>query len=1256
VVVIGTDGGVSISYDGGNNWSNINGNLANSQVFSIDIHEGSQAVIGGFMDNASMGLFGGSWQTNIYGSDGDGTVSYIHPQSETKAIVGDPQGNDFNYSPGWVPPINNMDDLNKKDTYLGMPMESSLSAPDIIYYGLRKHGEVNPPTAKVVRYDTSIPTDAPTWCLLDPDNTPPNYVSNVTSIAVNESDPNRVLVSTEGVFGYNFWVSTDGGANFFSTINSSTQVQPNVGASYPTTPMLSVLPYRNIRDIAISSSDYNKVWIAMGGVVQSDVPGEVHHERWRVIKSVNGGDGPNWYDYSEGLPGLPVNTILYVDGYNDLLFVGTDAGVYYRNADMEQWECFNNGFPLAIVTDLEFDYCHKTLYASTFGRSIYKVEIPFDLGGTDPNSAEMVIGADTDWNTDMSIRQTVRVESGNTLTVTATIDMLTDKKIIVEQGATLKIQGGTLTNLCDGFWGGIEVWGTASEDQFGNAQGEVIISGNAVIEHAQVAVALWKPDDWSTTGGIIIAHNSIFRNNKKDVEFLRYSNDESDGTHHPNKGLFVGCSFLWDDDFRTDIPLAHVTLYRVDGVRFSGCTFMDGRTAGTFPLVFNNVGIKSIDAKYSVSGTCPTLGGCTGDVGEPGSTWQPTVFENLYFGIYATNMHTAYAINVDRCHFIDNGYGVLISAMPSPVIVRSKFEFTNDGTHAFVPFTMHGLHAVNCKMMTVEENRFIDEASGQHKTFGVVSSDLGEQDEVIYRNSFTGLTFANFAQGNNGNGSASDPFGLWFPCNDNVLNNFDHYVVNTLWGVTGSNYDVRLVSGSSDLSTGTSFSNDPGDLIHNEDYKNLSTDIIYYWYQPDQEPDDYGAFTVDILNDLGTQENPCDPTISNYHDFVGKLSEPDKAEFIAGFYSTSSALESKRQEYQDNLLNSTETQAILLAVDNLEPNNKQSVRTMLDSYSPYLTTEILFEVADNTPSDFNHPWLRDLLLANIEAVTPELILFLETKDYPLPAPMRQTVANAIGTTHTQRRVLESEIGQLSADRAFYSYQLIRGIEHDSDEVDTDSLRYWLIEQNNILHQQLIIDSYMQDGNFDQAEIETDNLAAMAAVLPAHLRSEVTDFVSLKRKLLEILQNPERIAQLPLAELAFLRNLATRGNGTARYQAQNILCFFYNECDYYSFETEEDSRAPETQITIESDEEQPTFSVYPNPASGWVMIELSLESFMDLENAEIIVTDLTGKVVKQTSLTRSTYLWETGSVENGVYLIIIKSNNVLFDAQKVIITH
>jgi len=64
-------------------------------------------------------------------------------------------------------------------------------------------------------------------------------------------------------------------------------------------------------------------------------------------------------------------------------------------------------------------------------------------------------------------------------------------------------------------------------------------------------------------------------------------------------------------------------------------------------------------------------------------------------------------------------------------------------------------------------------------------------------------------------------------------------------------------------------------------------------------------------------------------------------------------------------------------------------------------------------------------------------------------------------------------------------------------------------------------------------------------------------------------------------------------GTAQYQAQNILCFFYNECDYYLFYSEDLTKSPQkSEIVVQENILPSELKIYPNPAANWVMIELS----------------------------------------------------------------
>ncbi|MBI3501335.1 MAG: hypothetical protein HY063_06025, partial [Bacteroidetes bacterium] len=118
----------------------------------------------------------------------------------------------------------------------------------------------------------------------------------------------------------------------------------------------------SINYTAIHPNNPEKIWIACSG----------YSSNGKVLAY----DGTNitnpWTDYSNGLPYLPVNTIVYEKGSNDGLYVGTDAGVYYRNAGMNAWVPFNNGFPNVVVSELEINYPANKIRAATFGRGLWE--------------------------------------------------------------------------------------------------------------------------------------------------------------------------------------------------------------------------------------------------------------------------------------------------------------------------------------------------------------------------------------------------------------------------------------------------------------------------------------------------------------------------------------------------------------------------------------------------------------------------------------------------------------------------------------------------------------------------------------------------------------------------------------------------------------------------------------------------------------------------------------------------------------------
>lgn len=78
-----------------------------------------------------------------------------------------------------------------------------------------------------------------------------------------------------------------------------------------------------------------------------------------------------WKNMSENLPDIPVYCIT-IDSVDGTLYIGTDFGVYYRAKNMTQWESYSNGLPNVEVTDLGINYTTNEIWASTYGRGMWK--------------------------------------------------------------------------------------------------------------------------------------------------------------------------------------------------------------------------------------------------------------------------------------------------------------------------------------------------------------------------------------------------------------------------------------------------------------------------------------------------------------------------------------------------------------------------------------------------------------------------------------------------------------------------------------------------------------------------------------------------------------------------------------------------------------------------------------------------------------------------------------------------------------------
>jgi len=85
--------------------------------------------------------------------------------------------------------------------------------------------------------------------------------------------------------------------------------------------------------------------------------------------------GKTWKSISANIPTSAVNVLVEDLANENLLFVGTDNGLYVSFNRGQSWEVFQNGMPNVAVHDLVIQPEAKHLLVGTHGRSIYKADI-----------------------------------------------------------------------------------------------------------------------------------------------------------------------------------------------------------------------------------------------------------------------------------------------------------------------------------------------------------------------------------------------------------------------------------------------------------------------------------------------------------------------------------------------------------------------------------------------------------------------------------------------------------------------------------------------------------------------------------------------------------------------------------------------------------------------------------------------------------------------------------------------------------------
>ncbi len=123
------------------------------------------------------------------------------------------------------------------------------------------------------------------------------------------------------------------------------------------------LPKRWVRDVMASRKNDKTAWVCYSGY------GTGH-----IFKTTDLGE--TWTDVSTTLPDVPVNAIIIYNENENIMFAGTDVGVFATFNGGTSWTPFGRGLPHSPVMDMALFEDKGKLRIATHGRSMWEIDIP----------------------------------------------------------------------------------------------------------------------------------------------------------------------------------------------------------------------------------------------------------------------------------------------------------------------------------------------------------------------------------------------------------------------------------------------------------------------------------------------------------------------------------------------------------------------------------------------------------------------------------------------------------------------------------------------------------------------------------------------------------------------------------------------------------------------------------------------------------------------------------------------------------------
>ena len=327
------DGGIYVTSDGGVTWTDLTDGMGISQIYRIGTSATiANDVICGLQDNGSKELDGGLWDDRTGGDGMECIIDYTDANIQYGTYV---EGQISKTTDGWATDAI----IVQNNGTAGTVDEAGAWVTPYIMHPTNNNILL---VGKSQVYQTT--NGGSTWSQL---GTISGASGNIISMAYAPSNTQVIYIATAD----QIYKTTNGGGTW-TLINTSTE---------------------RITYITVDPLDPQGIFFTKSGYTAGD----------KVWYSPDG--GTTWSNYSGTLPNIPVNCIVYEDGSNDGLYIGTDVGVYYTDGSMSDWVLFSTGLPNVVVNELEISYNNNKLWAATFGRGLWNSDLFGTFTGLNDN-------------------------------------------------------------------------------------------------------------------------------------------------------------------------------------------------------------------------------------------------------------------------------------------------------------------------------------------------------------------------------------------------------------------------------------------------------------------------------------------------------------------------------------------------------------------------------------------------------------------------------------------------------------------------------------------------------------------------------------------------------------------------------------------------------------------------------------------------------------------------------------------------------